>query len=268
MYNKARVLKTAQNASHLKGRIEANKDQQTNLNQWVFGLLPVQAGWKVLELCCGTGAQTAYLAAEVGPEGHICALDISAEALEHIDKTLGKQYHNRFTTMEVDIDDFSDHLASNGYAEPFFDLIFCSYGLYYCSNIQKTLADIEGWLRPNGKIAIIGPFGPNNKLLYDILHKNGVTISDYVMHTSKTFMTLDVLPWATEKFENVSIHSLVNPVVWDKPETLMTYWKNSTFYDQAKHDSVLCHVEKHFQQAGEFVNKKWVMLLIAGNKRP
>lgn len=267
MHNKASILKTAQNASHLKGRIEANQGQQTDLNLWIFSLLSVQEGWKVLELCCGTGAQTTYLAEKVGPKGHIWALDISAEALEHIDKTLGQQYHNRITTMEINLDDFAGQLANRGLVAPCFDLIFCSYGLYYCSNIQKTLAEIERWLRPNGKIAIVGPFGPNNKPLYDILHNSGVAISDYVMHTSKTFMTLDVIPWASETFEHVSIHSLVNPVVWESAETLMKYWKNSTFYDEAELDSVRFNAEKQFRQAGRFVNEKWVMLLVTENKR-
>jgi len=267
MHNKARILSTAQNASHLKGRIEANQGQQTDLNHWVFSLLSVQEGWKVLELCCGTGAQTTYLAEKVGPKGHIWALDISAEALEHVDKTLGQQYRKRITTMEVNIDDFSDQLASRGFVEHCFDLIFCSYGLYYCSNIQEALAEIERWLQPKGKVAIIGPFGPNNEPLYDILHKNGVVISDYVMHTSKTFMTLDVIPWVSEKFEHVSIHSLANPVVWESADIFMKYWKNSTFYDDTKLDSVRLNVEKHFQQAGGFVNEKWVMLLVAENKR-
>ncbi|MFC1821077.1 class I SAM-dependent methyltransferase [Thermodesulfobacteriota bacterium] len=261
------IVKTAQDTSHLKGRIDANRGQQTDLNQWVFEKLRLQKGWRVLELCCGTGAQTNYLVKGVGIQGHVHALDISADAIENVNKTLGEQYDDRMTILEADIDDFTGRLAEQGLVESYFDLIFCSYGLYYCSNIQKTLGDMERWLKPTGKMAIVGPFGPNNKPLYDLLRENGVTPSDYVLHTSSTFMTEDVISWAVEKFEQVSIHSLVNPVVWESPQILMTYWKSSTFFDDTKRHAVQDHVEKHFQQRDTFINEKWVMLLIAENKR-
>ena len=47
--------------SALKKRIYSQKEQTIDLNDWVFEKLEISNNSKILELCCGTGAQTKFL---------------------------------------------------------------------------------------------------------------------------------------------------------------------------------------------------------------
>ena len=52
------MKENATNQSALETRIVSQRSQSTDLNQWIFEQLNLSNNEKVLELCCGTGAQT------------------------------------------------------------------------------------------------------------------------------------------------------------------------------------------------------------------
>jgi len=265
--NKKLIMQRAKDATNLDGRIKANKAQTTNLNEWVFKNIEVYKGEKILELCCGTGSQTEYLTKIAGPKGRIYALDISSQALNQLSNKLSPNYGEWVTTVKSDIDKFQDNLTKIGIKAPHFDLIFCSYGLYYSESIQKTLNKIASWIKPDGRFVVIGPFGPNNGPLYNHLGKSKVIIDDYIMHTSSYFMTKELLPWITEKFKTVNIKTLVNPVIWETSEMFLSYWKNTTFFDKTKLKLVEKSIIEFFKSNKKFVNEKWVMMIEAKHIR-
>jgi SAM-dependent methyltransferase len=162
--------------------------------------------------------------------------------------------------VEGNLDDISGALKGVGFDAPGFDLIFCAYGLYYSTDAEKTLAEARAWLRPEGRIAVVGPFGPNNKPLFDLLRASGVTISQPVIASSETFMTQTVLSWGARSFESLSVHTMVNPVAWPTPERVLNYWQNTTFYDAEKRSTFEDLLRRHFEEKTQFVNQKWVML--------
>jgi ubiquinone/menaquinone biosynthesis C-methylase UbiE len=259
---KKKILSLAQKAQLLDQRITENvKSQQIDLVQWIFARLQIERGWRVLELCCGTGSQTMRLLELVGSSGHVVALDVAEDALEKLRKKVGKEYGNRLSTVAVKMEDFPNVFPLLKIELASFDLIFCSYGLYYSDNPTATLQETLRWLKPNGKIAIIGPYRANNGPLFTLLDECGVEISPFVRYTSQDFMENAVIPWAIGHFNKIRIHTMVNHVIWDNPESIITYWQNTTFYDDTKLSILENKLNDYFRQKSAFVNEKWVMMI-------
>jgi ubiquinone/menaquinone biosynthesis C-methylase UbiE len=255
------MMSRATQAELLEHRIAENSaSQEIDLATWVFERTQVRPGDAVLELCCGTGGQTLSLLNRVGDAGQVVALDISREAL----KTLTSKaalWGNRLTTIEANLDGFSSSLHKISVKEESFDLIFCAYGLYYAVDARQTLQEARSWLKPQGAIVVVGPFGPNNKPLFDLLRASGVRLAEPVTFSSERFMTQIVSPWGAENFETLSVRTMVNHVRWRTPERVLNYWQNTTFYDAEKRPAFQELLNSHFVKHGEFVNEKWVMLV-------
>lgn len=258
----SRILPLAQESELLDQRITENlRGQQIGLVQWIFARLKVQPGWHVLELCCGTGSQTLRLLEMVGDSGQVTALDVSGDALEKLKSKVDSATSRRLTTVAAKMEELPRVLRELPLQPPAFDLIFCAYGLYYSSAPEETLGEALKWLKPGGRIAVIGPYRANNGPLFGFLQEAGVEIPPLVIYTSRDFMEAMVIPWALGHFRKITVHTMVNRVVWDKPENLITYWKNSTFYDEARLSSVEQRVAEYFQVNPHFINEKWVMLV-------
>lgn len=246
----------------LEERIAENTaSQEIDLVTWIFDRLQVRPEDQVLELCCGTGGQTLKFLGLLGEGGHIVALDVSQEALQALASKAGDSNASKLTLVAASLDDLSRALQKSQFQPPSFDLIFCAYGLYYSSDAQQTLNEARSWLKPGGRVVVIGPFGPNNRPLFDMVRASGATIPDPVIASSERFMLETVLRWGVRHFESVSVHTLVNRVRWAKPERVLNYWQNTTFYDPLKRAAFEALLQRHFEEHRQFVNEKWVMMV-------
>lgn len=266
--DKKKILRQAQAAGALDRRIAQNVGaQRVDLVEWIFDRLSIEQGSKVLELCCGTGAQTQRLLDLVRAMGQVVAVDISHEALERLEAKVKGRKRMRLALVETDVDDLQSALLKEGLKPPYFDLCFCAYGLYYSKDVSNTLDTVFHWLKPQGRTVIVGPFGPNNGPLFDLLERGGVLIPTYVRYTSTDFMLAEVAPWAAKCFRTIRMDTLVNHVAWNSTSDVLEYWRNSTYYDPESLAMVERLLEKHFGSHTEFVNEKWIMMVEASNAR-
>ena len=255
-------MSRATQADLLEQRIAENAaSQEIDLATWIFERIGVRAGDRVLELCCGTGGQTLPLLERSGELGQVVALDISKAALETLSSRAAALNKGRLTTVEANLDEFSYALRGAGMAQGSFDLVFCAYGLYYARDARDVLHAARSWLKPQGGIVVVGPFGPNNKPLFDLVRSSGVALAEPVTFSSGRFFPEIVLPWAAENFANLSVSTMVNPVRWTTPERVLNYWQNTTFYDAEKRERFQELLNLHFVKHGIFINEKWVMLV-------
>lgn len=262
MNNTESLEKRAQKAALLDMRIEKNVvSQNVDLVEWIFERLHIEHGENVLELCCGTGMQTLEILKRIGESGKVVALDISRQALDSISSKVETKDLERLTLVESDMDSIVNVLKSTKLGKIEFDKVFCAYGLYYSKNAEAVLHEARNRLSQNGSIIVVGPFGPNNGPLFNLLEKAGVVISDYVRFTSQNFMNDVVVPWAAGNFKTIRLHTVVNEVRWCFLDDVLSYWKSSTFYDENKLPTVSNLLEKQFTDYGEFVNKKWIMMV-------
>ncbi len=245
----------AKDASYLDARIAGNqKNQKTDLNQWIFDHLRVDPASSVLELCAGTGAQSVKFLERL-TSGSLTSTDASGPALESIkEKAAAQKAADRLSVVQSDMDELPAKLTGKK-----FNLIFCAYGLYYSKKADALLDGLLKTLRPDGRITIVGPFGPNNGALFSLLGKAGVNLPEYVTWTSRDFMPHLVLPWAGTHFTQCVLYTLQNEVVWKEADALMTYWKNSTFFDAPREAAVQKLLDEHFAREKAFIDHKWVL---------
>jgi ubiquinone/menaquinone biosynthesis C-methylase UbiE len=245
----------------LEQRIAENRaSQEVDLVRWIFDRIPLRETDQILELCCGTGGQTLRMLSTLGEGGRLLAVDVSRDALNTLVERAAAD-KSKLIPVQANLDSFSVALQNSGLERPSFDLIFCAYGLYYSSDARNTLDAALSWLKKDGRIVVVGPFGPNNWQLFDLVRASGVTIPDPVISSSERFMTEVVVPWAAVRFQSTRINTMVNPVRWATPERVLNYWQNTTFYSADHRHECEARLAQHFAQHREFVNKKWVMMV-------
>jgi ubiquinone/menaquinone biosynthesis C-methylase UbiE len=109
-------------------------------------LLGVKGGDRVLEVGCGTGKDSAHLAARVGTGGHLVLSELSGGMLR-----LARQ---RLSGRAVPM----DYVLANGCYLPFadgaFDCVFHFGGLNTFDNIGRALAEMARVVRPGGTVLV------------------------------------------------------------------------------------------------------------------
>lgn len=254
-------------AELLQQRIRENRaSQEIDLTTWIFDRMRVRPHDRVLELCCGTGGQTLKFLDLLQGSGRLVAIDASRDALNTLRGRLQSGVSN-VELIEGDLDRLGPQLEQSGEKAPAFDLIFCAYGLYYSTNAPRLLDELRCWLNADGRIVVVGPYGPNNGPLFDLVRASGGTISEPVLESSERFMSHTVLPWSARNFESVSVHTMVNRVRWQTPERVLNYWQNTTFFETSAQPKFVELLQSHFELNGEFVNEKWIMMMEMAHAR-
>lgn len=262
------LLEKATESSSLKTRIAKNEQaQELDFIGWIFDHLDISAGDTVLELCCGTGAQTVEFLDRVGEEGHVVAVDVSAESLDTLEAEVDADTQSRLTTIEADVMEVESALAEAGFDETTFDIVFCAYGLYYADEPLAVLETASESLAAEGSITVVGPFGPNNGPWFSLLSEAGVELPEFVRYSSSTFMTETVVPWAAENFEQLAVETAVNHIERTDADELFEYWESSTYFDPERADDVQGVLDDYFASADRLVNRKWIMHLTMRSQR-
>src|SRR3990167_9425708 len=240
-------------AASLLKRIAVNQAGSSfDLTSWIMNGLNLQPGSRVLEWCCGTGEQTLPLLEAVGPEGCVWALDVSTDALTELRRKIPEGF---VVLLNANMDRILR------IAETRFDMVFCAYGLYYAASAAMVLNDATMQLKPNGRIVIVGPYGLNNAMLFNVLQSAGVRIAKDVRYSSQDFMMQEVVPWAVENMAEVRIRTVRNQVRFREPASVLAYWQHSTFYDSEKEQAVQDTLDAYFKVNPELVNDKWIMMV-------
>ena len=110
----------------------------------------IQPGMHVLEIGCGSGGYTTFVARAVGPEGWVDALDIQPNMLAQIENKLKRPEFQ-------DINNITLHQAS-AYQLPFedgeLDLVYLIAVLAEIPDQIRALTEIKRVLKPGGILAV------------------------------------------------------------------------------------------------------------------
>ena len=110
----------------------------------------IQPGMRVLEIGCGSGAFTTFVARAVGPTGKVEALDIQPAMLAQLERKLSQPVFQ-------DIQNITTHQAS-AYQLPFaegeLDLVYLITVLPEIPDQGQALAEIYRVLKPEGILAV------------------------------------------------------------------------------------------------------------------
>src|SRR5438445_12558809 len=105
-------------------------------------------GMKVLDLASGTGEPAITLASRVGPEGHVTALDLSAELLEIADERARERGLTNFSTRQAEAQDFAFPGRS-------FALATSRFGVMFFADCGKALREVHGVLTPIARACFV-----------------------------------------------------------------------------------------------------------------
>lgn len=260
MQKKEKVLmEKAISSKNLSGRADCNRIYGTkDFNSWVAELIDNLIFESVLDVCCGTGNQLVLYASR--PEiTHMVGVDISNESIRVAKERLLKiDSYGNINLQNMSMEDMPNEPEIN---DDMFDLISCFYGLYYSQNVSETLNWMIDHVSENGTILIVGPYGDNNKSLFDLLSKY-FDLPDFVIHSSKSFMELEVLPILDKKCK-IKTEYFCNEIRYPDAKSLIDYWKASTFYFPEYEDALIDDIEEYFSSQKEFVVEKHVMACTA-----
>lgn len=248
----------ATSSEGLRRRVSVNTQfGSANFDGWIRGLIEELPFGDALDICCGTGNQLVIYAGRQGLS-RLAGVDLSAESLQVARSRLAElPIPVEPELLEVPMEEIFTlpSLVDSG-----FDLISCFYGLYYAADVPRLLSDMVDHLNVGGNILVIGPYGPNNASLFGLLQRR-FDLPELVMRSSTTFMEEEVVPVLDARLD-MRIETFVNRIVYPGVDSVMDYWRATTFYSEQHDEAVLRDVEELFKETGELVVEKHVMAAI------
>ena len=107
-----------------------------------------RAGMKVLDLASGTGEPAITLATQVGPDGHVIALDLSQDLLEIAEGRARARGLTNFTTRRADA-------HSLPFSDDRFDLATSRFGVMFFRDPVAALSELRRVLRPGARACFL-----------------------------------------------------------------------------------------------------------------
>jgi len=124
----------------------------------MVGTLPIREGERVLELACGDGAYTPWLASRVGDSGSVVGLDISTDYLELAQRRtrrVATTARSRFVAASFDRLPFPDG---------FFDAAWSAQSLFSLPEPVDAVRRMARTVKPGGLVAVL-----ENDTLHQVL---------------------------------------------------------------------------------------------------
>ena len=115
----------------------------------MVGVLPIAEGQSVLDMACGDGVYSPWLAERVGASGRVVAVDVRGEYLELARKHAASSPGSgiiEFQAASIDALPFPDHS---------FDLCWCAQSLYSLPDPVEALGHLCRVTKPGGVVAVL-----------------------------------------------------------------------------------------------------------------
>jgi SAM-dependent methyltransferase len=242
-------------AGALARRIQAHEQYGSNdLNDWIFGHLMLRDGFSVLDLGCGTGKQALPIVRAVGAAGSVLAVDLSPEALRLLAAAAAEAgLEGRLQLLCCGLDDLEAHL--NGRS---FDRVLSSYALYYAKHPPRLFKRIQQVLNTEGVFFFCGPAKENNVELKRFHYSlRGAEVPPVT--GAAAFMEDTGPQLACQLFRKVELARFENPLCFDNPDALYSYWSSYNLYDQSLDVEFRSAAERYFQTHSVFQASKRVV---------
>jgi len=126
--------------------------------------LPLAAGHRVLDLCCGAGAAAIPAARAVRPDGYVLGIDVAEPLLE---QARARAVAERLPNIEFR----RGNAISTGLPAASFDAVVCVFGVFFAPDMAAFAAEMWRLVRPGGVLAITtwgrDLFEPANGIFWD-----------------------------------------------------------------------------------------------------
>lgn len=244
-------------SSDLKMRLDINKKSQSkDFQSWLRKRLNVRNSEQILDVGCGTGAQTFFMAEDAGEKGQVVAIDISDTSIENLKKNLPNHLKGRVSAYPLDMGDIKEFLSKN-YDNKKFTLAQSSYALYYSPKRISVLTEMQQRTDTFGRVSVFTPCPPHGMIDFASKHHQ---ISEPVRDS--LFFGEDILrPLFRKCFHELEVHYFQSTISITSLEEFKSFYEATTYYDES-HMSLYEEAEYLINKNGSLTFDKCGILLI------
>ena len=246
--------------SSLEKRLMINTRSSTkDFQAWLFKNLKIDPEMKVLEVGCGSGAQSRILSRLVGAHGQIIGIDKSAESVKKTEDELVAQ--GNFRGVVGDMDRLKD-IIRDDIAIKTFDLAMSVYALYYANFPMNVLDVMKKSLRSGGVLAVATPIEPHG--MVDFV-KSIIGSLTPEIDRCLNFAWNALIPYFRKNLSHCSVFFFKNELRIENVEDFLYFYRETTYYSQESEKQVVEEVQKRLQNR-ETLNFEKNGVLLVGTK--
>ena len=240
-------------SDRLQARLTINKEVSViDFQKWVQQQTDISNGEDVLDVGCGTGAQSLRFLDRVGDKGSVYAIDAMESSITQLlEKAKGQK------NLDVKVDDMMNlnNIASNRR----FDVAACTYAIYYAKNPAVVIKAMYDLLKPGGRLMICVPHEPHG--LVELVKKYK-SIPSVVLDSLRIGRQL-LQPFFDEHFDSYSISFLKNLQSYKDMDQVMAALTAAAYYDDSIEKDVCQDIESAIKKEGSFQFYKRSFLITA-----
>jgi len=177
----------------------------------------------ILDVGCGAGKQCFSYLAHLSGKGAITGADVSDELL-----TKAKEENNKLGN-KVKFESF-DFNKTFPFPDNTYDLVSCSFAIYYAENIPFTIKEMHRVTKTGGYLFTTGPMPENKQMFYEIIQeatgKEIPPMPGSSRYASEIFKTIE------DQFSDVKVHIFTNPLTFPSVDPFLTYTRASLSEDR------------------------------------
>lgn len=239
-----------------------------DIDKWMLEVLPLEKGMKILDVGCGAGKQCFSFLAHLDGKADITGGDVSEELLKKaIDENA--KLGNRVTFQELDFNKTFPYEAET------FDLVSCSFAIYYSEDIPFTIREMHRVLKTGGYLFTTGPMPENKQMFYEIIQE--ATGKEIPPMPGSSRYASEIYQTVKSQFSEVKLLIFENPLTFPNVEPFLAYTRASLSEDrllwnaffQTKEDfekimaDIAIAASKRFKKQGKLVMTKVVGGILA-----
>lgn len=248
----ARVSKT----EFLEKRLEMNKSYASaDFDSWLFERLQVKPGDDILDVGCGSGAQSVLFSRLNQPGGSVSALDISADSVALLKQRVAPGA--AVEAIAADMATLAD-VISNNFSIKRFDLVHSSYALYYSASHTAVLDVMRKALKPGGRCVVFTPCEPHG--LVELAAR--FTSIPQKVTDSLSFGPNVLKGYFDNNFRDVAVHRFHNEISVPSTDLVVEFYRQTTYYDAAVEAAIREVCDREIAEHGAFRYEKNGYLII------
>lgn len=255
------VKERAISRDNLRTRLDLNsRYQSTDFHDWLHRRLNVMRGEHILDVGCGTGAQSLRFLECIGPRGSVSALDISPASVEELVRNANGDL--RLVAVTADMADLDEVIRAR-FKQRSYTLAHSSYSLYYSPSRMAVLRRMADSLLSHGRLAVFTPTTPHG--LVEIASKFSV-IPEPVME-SLEFGPSVLEPEFRSLFWEVEINFFQSEMRVTSVDDFMGFYRATTYYSAQAEPGIRRFAESELRSKGAVIYSKNGYLIIGRDRR-
>jgi len=194
-----------------------------DIDKWMLEVLPLKQDMKILDVGCGAGKQCFSYLAHLSGKAEITGGDVSDELLAKA-KEENQKLGNRVTFQTLN---FNEPFP---FPESTFDLVSCSFAIYYAEDIPFTISEMHRILKPGGYLFTTGPMPENKQMFYDVIKE--ATGKEIPPMPGSSRYASEILNSIENQFSKVQTLIFKNPLTFPSIEPFIAYTRASLSEDR------------------------------------